>query len=450
MNTWSLETWKHKKALHQPVYNDLDELMKVEEQLKSFPPLVFAGEVETLKSRLSKVSEGSAFLLQGGDCAESFAEFSASNIRDTFKVFLQMTVILMYGAACPVVKIGRIAGQFAKPRSAEYEQVGDIKIPSYKGDIINSITADIDSREPDPERMIKAYYQSAVTMNLLRAFSTGGMASLEKVSKWNLDFVEQNLQNRYQDLASHVQEALNFMKTCGIESENTPSMAEAEFFVSHEALLLNYEEAFIRQDSFSNKFLDCSAHMLWIGDRTRFLDSAHVELLRGISNPIGIKVGPTTSTDELNKIIDILNPDNEAGKIVLISRMGKDKVGDFLPKIIQSIKNHDKKIVWSCDPMHGNTVKSNNGYKTRLFADICSELAQFFEIHQSEGTYPGGVHFEMTGQDVTECLGGTQGVKESNLSERYHTHCDPRMNADQALEVAFWLADHIKQHRLGK
>ncbi len=445
---WNKSSWRNHKAKQQPSYPNLEELKKTEDEISKFPPLVFAGEVRKLKSELAKVCEGKAFLLQGGDCAESFEEFNADNIRDMFKVVMQMAVVLTFAGGCPIVKIGRLAGQFAKPRSSDHEEKNGVKLPSYRGDIINDNNFTSESRIPNPERMVKAYNQSSATMNLLRAFARGGLADLHKVHRWNLGFVKENaLGEKYQELANKITETLEFMEACGITSQNSPMINETVLYTSHEALLLNYEEALTREDSIDGDILDCSAHMLWIGDRTRGVDEAHVEFLRGVINPIGIKAGPTMSEDDLLKLIEKLNPQNEAGKINIIVRMGADKIEKELPKLLRAVKNAGKNVIWSIDPMHGNTVKASNDYKTRAFDEILREVKGFFKVHEQEGTFPGGVHLEMTGQDVTECIGGTKEVTEDSLCSRYNTHCDPRLNANQALEMAFLIAESLKAAR---
>ena len=449
-NPWTPDSWREKPAQQAPVYPDGAALARAEAQLAKYPPLVFAGEARNLKAELARVAEGRAFLLQGGDCAESFAEFSANNIRDSLKVFLQMAVVLTYGAAMPVIKVGRVAGQFAKPRSDERERQGSAELPSYRGDIINGIEFDRAARVPDPQRMIQAYNQSAATLNLLRAFTLGGFADLHKVHRWNQDFVAKSSAGaRYQDVADRIAEALGFMEACGLTADTAASVREVAFYTSHEALLLPYERALTRQDSLTGDWYDCSAHLVWIGDRTRQPDGAHVEFARGVKNPLGLKCGPTLSLDELLRLIDILNPANEPGRLTLVSRMGVDLVEKKLPPLIRALKREGRKVVWECDPMHGNTVKSASGYKTRAFDRILSEVRRFFEVHQGEGTFAGGVHFEMTGQDVTECIGGAQAIEESQLADRYHTHCDPRLNASQALELAFLIAAELKSLRLG-
>lgn len=448
MSDWNKSSWRLKPIVQHPTYPDPEILNKVEDILNKYPPLVFAEEARNLKKKLADATEGKAFLLQGGDCAESFAEFNADNIRDFFKVMLQMSVILTFAGGCPVVKVGRIAGQFAKPRSSDTETIGDVTLPSYRGDIINSIEFSEEARVPDPYRMLRAYNQSAATQNLLRAFARGGYADLHKVHQWNMGFVREGaIGERYRDLADRITQALHFMEACGITSENSPQIRETVLYSSHEALLLNYEEALTRRDSLTGKWYDCSAHMLWIGDRTRQVDGAHVEFLRGIDNPIGVKAGPTLSPDELLKLIDILNPNNEPGRLNVIVRMGAKKVQEGLPPLLRAVQREGKKVLWSCDPMHGNTIKTSNNYKTRVFDNVLEEVKNFFAIHKAEGTYAGGIHLEMTGKEVTECIGGSEKLTEENLQDRYHTHCDPRLNANQALELAFLIADTLKEAR---
>ena len=445
---WAPETWRSKPIRQMPEYPDATALEAVEARLRAFPPLVFAGEARALKASLARVAEGNAVLLQGGDCAESFAEFNANNIRDSFKVLLQMTVVLMYGAGLPVVKIGRMAGQFAKPRSDTHETQGQTTLPSYRGDIINGIEFSKESRTPDPQRMLQSYSQAAATLNLLRAFSHGGYADLHRVHGWTLGFVERSpAGEKFRALADRIDEALKFMEACGIKADN-PQVKEADFFTSHEALLLPYEQALTRVDSTTGDWYDCSAHMVWIGDRTRQLDGAHVEFCRGIKNPLGLKCGPSSDPDELIRLIDILNPENEPGRLTLIARMGHDKVGSRLAPLVRRVQREGRKVVWSCDPMHGNTIKSTTGYKTRPFDRILSEVRAFLDILPSEGAYAGGVHFEMTGQNVTECTGGAEAIDDLGLADRYHTHCDPRLNASQALELAFLIAEGLKASRL--
>ncbi|HET8902364.1 MAG TPA: 3-deoxy-7-phosphoheptulonate synthase class II [Saccharospirillum sp.] len=450
MTSWSPESWRQKTIRQLPAYPDQEALNAVESELAHQPPLVFAGEARALKKQLARVANGDAFLLQGGDCAESFKEFNSNQIRDTFKVLLQMAVVLTFGGQSPVVKIGRMAGQFAKPRSADDETIGGVTLPSYRGDIINGIDFDEACRVPDPARMLKAYHQSSSTLNLLRAFAQGGLADLHQVHQWNLSFVDKSPQGeRYQHLADMIDDTLVFMSACGISPENTPQIRETQFFTSHEALLLPYEQALTRQDSLTGNWYDCSAHMLWIGDRTRQLDSAHVEFCRGIHNPLGLKAGPSTDPEDLIRLIDILNPNNEPGRLNLIVRMGADKIADHFPALLQRVKAEGRNVVWSSDPMHGNTIKTGNGYKTRAVDSILSEVKDFFQIHRAEGTHAGGVHFEMTGRNVTECIGGAFEITEHDLAERYHSHCDPRLNADQALELSFLIADAVKQARKG-
>lgn len=448
--TWAPDSWRAKPVRQVPNYPDAGHLASVEQQLAKHPPLVFAGEAERLKAHLAKVAAGKAFLLQGGDCAESFAEFHPNNIRDTFRVLLQMAVVLTFGGATPVVKVGRMAGQFAKPRSADTEVINGQELPSYRGDIINGFDFTSEARIPDPDRMLQAYNQAAATLNLLRAFAHGGYADLHKVHQWNLGFVENSPQgNRYRDLASRLDEALEFMSACGITGGTTMQLRETEFYTSHEALLLPYEQALTRLDETTGNWYDGSAHMLWIGDRTRQPDGSHVEFMRGIANPIGLKCGPTTDPDELIRLIDILNPDDEPGRLTLICRMGHDQAEDKLPPILRRVLREGRTVVWSCDPMHGNTIKSSTGFKTRPFDRILAEVSSFMQVCREEGAYPGGVHFEMTGQDVTECTGGAQAITDHALALRYHTACDPRLNASQALELAFQVAAQVKRERAG-
>jgi 3-deoxy-7-phosphoheptulonate synthase len=449
MKTWNPSSWRDFPIKQQPEYNDQEKLKKVEKELASYPPLIFAGEALKLKEQLADVVNGKAFLLQGGDCAESFDAFNAGNIKDLFKVMMQMAVVLTFSGGCPVVKVGRVAGQFAKPRSADFEEINGIALPSYRGDIINEVGFDEKSRKPKPKKLLKAYNQSASTLNLLRAFSRGGMADLNQVHLWNLDFVKDKyLGEKYQRLADEITKTLSFMNACGITSENTPQLSETSLFTSHEALLLNYEEALTRRDSITGDWFDCSAHMLWIGDRTRDLNEAHIEYFRGIKNPIGCKVGPSMKEDELIKLIDALNPQNEAGRLNLIVRMGANKVEDHFPNLLRRVKAEGKNVLWSSDPMHGNTIKAENGYKTRDFEAILAEVKKFFQIHRAEGTYAGGIHLEMTGQNVTECTGSASScITQEGLASRYHTQCDPRLNADQALELSFMIADTLKEAR---
>jgi 3-deoxy-7-phosphoheptulonate synthase len=447
MSQWNLTSWREKTALQQPVYPNAEHLAQVENTLGKMPPLVFAGEARQLKKALAQVANRQSFLLQGGDCAESFAEFHANNIRDTFKVMLQMAVVLTYAGKCPVVKVGRMAGQFAKPRSAGSEVIGGVELPSYRGDIINGIDFTEQARIPDPERLVQVYNQSASTMNLLRAFAQGGFADLHQVHQWNLDFLNASpAGGRFQGVADKIDDALQFMEACGI-GPGLGQLKETDFYTSHEALLLPYEQALTRKDSLTGEWYDCSAHMLWIGDRTRQLDGAHVEFLRGVQNPIGVKAGPTMDPEDLLRLCDVLNPNNEAGRLNIIVRMGADKVESGMPKLIQAIQREGKQVVWSSDPMHGNTVKASTGYKTRRVDDVLREVQQFFQVHNTEGSYAGGVHFEMTGQNVTECVGGAFEVTEADLADRYHTHCDPRLNADQSLELAFMISETLRKAR---
>ncbi len=445
-HAWSPESWRAKPIQQQPEYPDAAHLARVEQTLAGYPPLVFAGEARELRRQFAEVTQGRAFLLQGGDCAESFAEFSAAKIRDTFKVLLQMAIVMTFAAGCPVVKVGRMAGQFAKPRSSGSETIDGVTLPAYRGDIVNGIGFDAASRVPDPERLLQAYHQATASLNLLRAFAQGGFADVHQVHQWNLDFIANSaLSEKYHQLANRIDETLAFMRAVGMDS--APQLREVSFFTAHEALLLNYEEAFVRRDSLTGRWYDCSAHMLWIGDRTRQLDGAHVEFMRGIENPIGVKVGPSMDPDELIRLLDTLNPDNDPGRLNLIVRMGADKVEAHFPRLLRKVKEEGRQVLWSSDPMHGNTIKASSGYKTRDFAQILSEVRQFFAVHQAEGTYAGGIHIEMTGQNVTECIGGARPITEDGLSDRYHTHCDPRMNADQSLELAFMIAETLKQVR---
>ncbi|MAK61847.1 MAG: 3-deoxy-7-phosphoheptulonate synthase class II [Ponticaulis sp.] len=444
--SWTPSSWREKPAKHIPEdYPDQAHLSQVERQLANYPPLVFAGEARRLRNRLADVAAGKAFLLQGGDCAESFKEFHPNAIRDTFRVILQMAVVLTFAAEKPVVKVGRIAGQFAKPRSSPVESVEGVELPSYRGDIINGMDFNEESRLPDPGRLLQAYSQSAATLNLLRAFSQGGYADLHNVHRWMLGFIERSPQGeKYEVLADQISKTLNFMNACGINADSTPNLQQVEFYTSHEALLLGYEEAMTRIDSTSGEWYDTSAHMLWIGHRTRQVDHAHVEFCKGVKNPIGIKCGPGLETEELLRLIDTLNPKDEAGRIVLIARFGSDNVQKGLPDLVRSVNSAGRNVVWSCDPMHGNTLKTDSGFKTRPVDRILSEVRDFVDIVSSEGAYPGGVHFEMTGQDVTECIGGAQAISEEDLSSRYHTHCDPRLNGEQALELAFLIAEKLQ------
>ncbi len=440
---WTKSDWRAKPRVQMPDYPDAAALAEVEARLASYPPLVFAGETRRLRDQLAAVSRGEGFLLQGGDCAESFGEFNAVTIRDTYKVMLQMAVVLTFGAKVPVVKIGRMAGQFAKPRSAATETKDGIELPSYRGDIINELDFTPEARNPDPDKMLRAYTQSAATLNLLRAFSQGGYADIHRVHSWTLGFTDAADQDRYKDMANRISDALQFMSAAGLDSGRVHELNTVDFYTSHEALLLEYEEALCRIDSTSGLPVAGSGHMIWIGDRTRQPDGAHVEFAQGVMNPIGLKCGPTTTAEDLKVLMNKLNPENEAGRLTLIARFGAGSVGDHLPRLIKTVQEEGANVVWSCDPMHGNTIKSSSGYKTRPFDSVLREVQEFFEIHRAEGTVPGGVHFEMTGQDVTECTGGVRAVTDEDLSDRYHTACDPRLNASQSLELAFLVAEEL-------
>jgi len=445
---WTPSSWRDFPIKQQPTYEDQEALKRVEAELGSYPPLIFAGEARTLKEQLAKVGRGEAFLLQGGDCAESFADFNTPNIKNFFKLMLQMNMVMMYSTGKPVVKVGRIAGQFAKPRSSDFEEIDGVKLPSYRGDIINGMEFTQEARIPNPQNMIRAYNQASATQNLLRAFSRGGLADLNKVHQWNLEFIKDHtLGQKYSELSDKIDRSVKFMAACGLSSDQVPQLHQTTLFTSHEALLLNYEEALTRKDTEEdNKFYDCSAHMLWIGDRTRELTEAHIEYFRGIANPIGCKVGPTMGEDELIELIDALNPENEEGRLNLIVRMGAGKIEEYFPKLLKRVRDEGKHVVWSCDPMHGNVEKSSTGYKTRDFANILSEVEQFFAIHKRLGTVAGGIHLEMTGNDVTECTGSEScAITAEDLASRYHTQCDPRLNASQALELAFMIGNMVKE-----
>ena len=447
MTDWHKSNWRIKPRVQMPEYTDASALQAAERQLVQYPPLVFAGEARRLKAALGAASRGEAFLLQGGDCAESFEQFSADLIRDTFKVMLQMAMVLTYGAKVPVVKVGRMAGQFAKPRSAPVEVIDGVELPSYRGDIINELSFSPEARAPNPAKMLTAYTQAAATLNLLRAFSTGGYADVHQVHSWTLGFTESDQAKEYRDMARSISDALDFMSAAGLDSAQAPTLQSVDFYTSHEILLLEYEEALTRLDSTSGNWLAGSGHMIWIGDRTRQPDGAHVEFCRGVQNPIGLKCGPTTTAEDLKVLMAKLNPENEAGRLTLIVRFGAGKVGDHLPRLIQTVQQEGAKVLWTCDAMHGNTIKSSSGYKTRPFDSVLCEVREFFAIHNAEGTVPGGVHFEMTGQDVTECTGGVRAVSDEDLSDRYHTACDPRLNASQSLELAFLVAEELTQRR---
>ena len=445
MSNWSIDSWRNKPILQQPTYDNAAEVADVESKLASYPPLVFAAETRYLLSQLADVSKGEGFLLQGGDCAESFSEFNAPKIRDTFKVMLQMAIVLTFGGRCPVTKVARMAGQYAKPRSADMETINGVSLPSYRGDIINSFEFTESARRPDPQRLLQAYHHSAATLNLLRAFSQGGLADLHQVNRWNMAFVENNpLKDRYQDMATRIEDTLAFMDVIGINSKTNNTLHETSLFTSHEALLLNYEQALTRIDTLTGLPYNCSAHMLWIGERTRQLDHAHVEFFRGINNPIGVKIGPSMQPDELITLIDALNPNNIPGRLTLITRMGADKLADNLPRLLARVKAEGRHVVWSSDPMYGNTFSASSGYKTRDFDAILREIQQFFTAHKQEGTHAGGIHLEMTGQHVTECTGGAYKISDDDLAQAYQTQCDPRLNADQVLEMAFLVSDYLK------
>jgi 3-deoxy-7-phosphoheptulonate synthase len=444
---WTPDHWRSLEARQLPDYPDDDAVRSVESRLRRYPPLVFAGEARRLEGQLARVAAGEAFLLQGGDCAESFAEFHPDTIRDTFRVILQMAVVLSFGASCPVVKVGRMAGQFAKPRSETTETREGVTLPAYRGDIVNGMDFTPEARIPDPERLVQAYNQSAATLNLLRAFAQGGYADLHQVHRWNLEFVDERLGSRYQALAAKLDETLSFMSAIGITGDVVPQVRETEFFTAHEALLLHYEQALTRVDSLTGDWYDCSAHFLWIGDRTRQLDGAHVDFLAGVGNPLGLKCGPSLPPDDLIRLIDRLNPDNRAGRLTLITRMGADRAGDALPPLLRAVQREGRKVAWVCDPMHGNTHKTGLGIKTREFSRVLAEVPTFLEVHDAEGTIAGGVHFELTGKDVTECVGGAAAIDEGMLGDRYDTHCDPRLNATQALELAFLISEHLAAKR---
>lgn len=447
MTNWTRDAWRAKPRVQMPDYTDAAALAGVEEQLRRYPPLVFAGEARRLKAELAAASRGEAFLLQGGDCAESFSEFSADTIRDTFKVMLQMAMVLTYGAKVPVVKVGRMAGQFAKPRSAPTETKGDQELPSYRGDIINGFDFTPEARIPEPQRMLQAYTQAAASLNLVRAFSTGGYADVHQVHAWTLGFTGSGEAQKYREVADRISDTLDFMKAAGVTQETAHTLQSVDFYTSHEALLLEYEEAMCREDSTTGLPVAGSGHMIWIGDRTRQPDGAHVEFCRGVQNPIGLKCGPTTTAEDLKVLISKLNPTNEEGRLTLIARFGAGSVGDHLPRLIQAVKEEGANVLWSCDAMHGNTIKAASGYKTRPFESVLREVQEFFAIHRAENTVPGGVHFEMTGQDVTECTGGVRAVTDENLSDRYHTACDPRLNASQSLELAFLVSEELSALR---
>lgn len=447
MREWTKSSWRDKPRIQMPDYPDQAALNAVEAQLARYPVLVFAGEARRLKKHLGAAGRGEAFLLQGGDCAESFEQFSSDMIRDTFKVMLQMAIVLTHGAKVPVIKLGRMAGQFAKPRSAPTEVVNGVELPSYRGDIINELDFTAEARIPDPQKMLRAYTQAAATLNLIRAFSTGGYADVHEVHRWTLGFTDNEKAEKYREIANRISDTLDFMAAAGVTSETAHTLQSVEFYTSHESLLLEYEEALCRQESQTGKWLAGSGHMIWIGDRTRQPDGAHVEFARGVQNPIGLKCGPSMTEDDLKRLMATLNPDNEAGRLTLIARFGAGAVGDHLPRLIRTVEQEGASVVWTCDAMHGNTIKASNGYKTRPFDSVLREVREFFAVHAAEGTVPGGVHFEMTGQDVTECTGGVRSVSDEDLSDRYHTACDPRLNASQSLELAFLVAEELSARR---
>jgi 3-deoxy-7-phosphoheptulonate synthase len=447
MTDWTKSSWRDKPRIQMPDYPDQDALRAVEAELSRYPLLVFAGEARRLKKHLAAAGRGEAFLLQGGDCAESFEQFSSDMIRDTFKVMLQMAIVLTHGAKVPVIKLGRMAGQFAKPRSAPTETVDGVELPSYRGDIINELAFTADARIPDPKKMLRAYTQAAATLNLIRAFSTGGYADVHQVHGWTLGFTESEKAEKYREIANRISDTLDFMAAAGVTSETAHTLQSVEYYTSHESLLLEYEEALCRQDSQTGKWLAGSGHMIWIGDRTRQPDGAHVEFARGVQNPIGLKCGPTMTSDDLKLLMHKLNPENEEGRLTLIARFGAGNVGEHLPRLIKTVQEEGANVVWTCDAMHGNTIKSSSGYKTRPFDSVLREVREFFAVHAAEGTVPGGVHFEMTGQDVTECTGGVRAVQDEDLSDRYHTACDPRLNASQSLELAFLVAEELSARR---
>jgi 3-deoxy-7-phosphoheptulonate synthase len=444
-SAWSAASWRKFAAAQQPEWPDADALKKAEVQLAALPPLVFAGEARRLTSELAEVAQGRAFLLQAGDCAESFADFSADSIRDKLKIILQMAVALTYAAGVPVVKVGRIAGQFAKPRSSATERIGDVELPSFRGHMVNDEAFDEEARRPDPGRLVAAYQQSASTLNLLRAFTKGGFADLSQVHLWNQQFVSSSTEGlRYERIAAEIDRALRFMAACGIDLGAEVGLHQVDFWTSHEALILPYEECLTRMDSLTGDWFDCSAHLLWVGDRTRQLDGAHVEFLSGVGNPLGVKIGPTTSPDEAAQLCERLNPERTPGRLTMITRFGADKIAEHLPPLIRAVEAAGHPVVWACDPMHGNTFTSAGGRKTRRFNDILSELQTFFQVHRDTGTWPGGVHVELTGDDVTECLGGAEEIFEGDLGARYTTTCDPRLNARQSLDLAFRVAEFLR------
>ncbi len=441
-NEWSPSSWRSRDAVQQPEWSDLGALDDVVKRLGAMPPLVFAGEARQLTTDLAKVAEGRAFLLQAGDCAESFDAFSADAIRDKLKVILQMAVVLMYSSGVPVVKVGRIAGQFAKPRSADTESIEGVELPSFRGHMVNDIEFTAQARRADPERLITAYQQSAATLNLLRAFAKGGFGDLSRVHAWNQEFVASSAEGqRYEQVAAGIDSALQFMAACGVDTESTPQLHTVDVSTSHEALILGYEEALTRQDSLTGDWYDCSAHMLWIGERTRQIDGAHVHFLSGVGNPIGCKIGPSVSPDDVLALCEALNPARVPGRLTLITRMGAEGIAEALPPLLHAVRDAGHPVVWACDPMHGNTFTAPSGRKTRHLDAVLTEIAGFFAAHRAAGTWPGGVHIELTGEDVTECLGGAEAILDADLGTRYETMCDPRLNARQSLDLAFRVAE---------
>jgi 3-deoxy-7-phosphoheptulonate synthase len=445
-DSWAPSSWQSSPAAQQPEWPDGADLERVQKELAALPPLVFAGECRSLTEHLARVSRGEAFLLQAGDCAESMSAFSADGVRDKLKVILQMAVVLTYSAGVPSVKVGRIAGQFAKPRSAPVEVVGGASLPAYRGDIVNDLAFTAAARTPDPARLLRAYHQSSATLHLLRSFTRGGFADLSQVHQWNNDFVASSAEGRrYERLAAEIDRALRFMRACGFDTEFAPNLHQVEFFTSHESLILGYEQALTRRDALSGRWYDCSAHMVWMGERTRQLDGAHVEFLRGIANPIGVKLGPTTTPDDAVALCEVLDPERTAGRLTLIARLGRERVRDVLPPLLRAVRESGHPVVWACDPMHGNTFTSATGRKTRHFEHVVDEVAGFFESHRAVGTRPGGIHVELTGEDVTECLGGSEAIVDADLDNRYETMCDPRLNARQSLDLAFRVAELLRE-----
>jgi len=443
-----LESWRQLPAAQQPIWPDPDELAAVRSQLTALPPLVVPEECDVLRQRLAEVARGRAFLLQGGDCAETFADATVDRIRSKIKILLQMAVVLTYGASVPVVKVGRLAGQYAKPRSRDVEVVDGVELPSYRGDAVNSIERTLAARVPDPRRLLEAYHRAAMTLNLIRAHATGGFADLRKVHAWNSDFVRRSpAGERYESIATDIDRALRFMEACGFDLENSEVAHQVELYASHEALLLDYESALTRYDTERRAYYDLSAHMVWIGERTRDVGGAHIEFARYIANPIGVKLGPTTTPETAVALVEKLDPERRPGRLTFITRMGAGRIRDVLPPIVEKVTAAGAEVIWSCDPMHGNTIESSGGLKTRHFDDIVEEVMGFFEVHQALGTIPGGLHVELTGEDVTECLGGADDIADADLADRYETACDPRLNAGQSLELAFLAASMLQDIR---